>query len=400
MGFFVSIHPIRASGRRNAYMDTSTFYTRTERRTADHPGVNDWRIIGMDYGYSSVKGCHKGGFCCFPSYCKEMKTDVFGQLKGSDIIYTDLDTGKRYQVGALAAESLTAGETVSENAFFGRNHYLSPEFLVLVRTGLAFALWNYSKTDGSDLFIQSGLPPAYLSADTPYLVDVIGREHHFQIENGPETRTFHFKIPQAQIDVMNQPMGTLYSMGINEKGKITSCLTKLLQSDFLILDGGFGTLDLFLIRSRTVATRETSPELGMRRILEEARNRIKKEVGVEVSIPGMQNCLKTGKVKYIDRTSIKAREVAIDRYVEEANTLVCEEAFETIKDHIFDIDYLIMTGGTGILWYPAFQERLSGVESLQVLPGNANMNGMPCIYANARGYYMYRLNALLRNGKA
>jgi plasmid segregation protein ParM len=203
---------------------------------------------------------------------------------------------------------------------------------------------------------------------------------------------------------MYQPMGTFWSVCYGSDGNLVPGAASLLKSNLMVLDGGFGTLDRFMIKAKQLSGASTDDTLGMKRILEETRALVQKETGASVSLPAMQECLRKGKVQVIDRATLSVRSVPVESYLARANEMVCAEAFESVKDHVFDIRYLIMTGGTGAAWMDYFRERLKGVTTLEILPGNRPYGiaeaGLPAVYANARGYYMYRYNALKRAGKA
>ena len=357
-------------------------------------------VIGLDMGYSGAKGFYENGNFCFPNFCRKITGELFGELNRNEFVYEDLDTGEKYYVGDIATKSLKADSVVTEDNLYGRNHYLHAEFLVIARTALAFALWEIPETDGSNIFLQTGLPPKYLSTDEPYLRNALQREHHFAVSSGSERKEFHFELKAENIDVMYQPMGTYYSVVFDNDGKMTPIVREYMNSNLLVFDGGFGTLDKFMICEKQVDTKDTNADLGMRRVLDETRKLIKSDLGVDISIPAMQACLQTGKVKKMDMINMKVDEYPIEGYLEKANALVREEAFEDIKSYVFDIRYLIMTGGTGAAWYSYFKERLSGMSSLSVIQGNQG-SGLPSIYSNARGYYMYRLGCLRssRTGK-
>ena len=378
-------------------MDTKTFSTKTERRVKDNPHINGVHIIGLDMGYSGPKCFHEKGNFVFPNYCQKLTGEVFGELNKSDIIYEDLETHEKYFVGEAASKALSEDTIVAEDALFGRNHYLHPNFLIVFRTSLGIALWD-TPTDGSDVFLQTGLPPAYITKDEPYLRSVLENNHKFKLTMGKETKTFDITLSKENIDVMYQPMGTFYSVVIDQNGNLTPNISNYMSSNLMVFDGGFGTLDKFFVRGKQLETKDTNPNLGMKRVLEETRNLIQKDLkkdalnDVSISIPAMQTCLKTGKFKVNDRIHLVVKEYPIDKYLEEANKIVREEAFESIKDYVFDIKYLIMTGGTGAAWCDYFKERLRGIP-LEVISGNSGSN-LPTVYANARGYYMYRLNQI------
>jgi len=90
--------------------------------------------------------------------------------------------------------------------------------------------------------------------------------------------------------------------------------------------------------------------------------------------------------------TLQTREYPAETYIEEANKKVCAEALESVKDYIFNIRYLIMTGGTSEAWIEEFKKRLS-TTGVEILSGKTGSN-LPVIYANARGYYYSRLKKL------
>jgi len=56
----------------------------------------------------------------------------------------------------------------------------------------------------------------------------------------------------------------------------------------------------------------------------------------------------------------------------------------------WDPNNVAVDGGTGSAWYGYFKDKLKGIHTLKVISGDYNSN-LPAFYANARGYYMYRL---------
>ena len=194
------------------------------------------------------------------------------------------------------------------------------------------------------------------------------------------------------IDIMSQPMGTFNSLLFDETGKPVPNAMDLMRSNLLMFDGGFGTLDKFLIVANQIETKDTDASLGMRRVFSETRSLIENDLGVTVSIPAMQNILKSGVVEVNDIMTLDTKTYPIDGYLEKANQMVAAEALDSIKDYIFKIKYLVMTGGTGDAWYEIFKTKLAKTK-VTVLLGKQNSN-LPTIYSNARGYYYNRLKKL------
>ena len=367
-------------------METKNFSTRTEWRRKDNPHMDGVHIIGLDMGYSGPKGFPEKGNFVFPNFCMKLETELFQEPGKNDMIYKDADTGERYCVGDMAGRLLTEDSVVQEDAYYDRNHYLHPHFLVQFRAALALAMWD-TPTDGHDIFIQTGLPPVYMERDQSIIKSVMAGEHHFFLTVGTQTKEFDITIKETQVDVIYQPMGTYWSTVFDVNGNITNDIFEFRTSNFMVLDGGFKTLDKFIVKGNTIQ-KGTDPNLGMHRILDETR----RLMGTQTSIPAMQSCLKTGQIQINDVANFQIKMVPIGKYLEQANARVREEAFESVKNEFFSIRYLIMTGGTGAAWYDYFKERLNGFP-VKVVPGNLN-SPLPYIYSNARGYYMYRLQQM------
>ena len=102
----------------------------------------------------------------------------------------------------------------------------------------------------------------------------------------------------------------------------------------------------------------------------------------------------------ITNTNTRIATTIEDFFKELLKLLDQSDAFE--KDSLFlgalkkdgnapEVDYLTLSGGTGAAWYPYFKERLSGFETLNIIPCNRN-DDISYIFSNVRGYYLYRIN--------
>ena len=131
-------------------MEIKDFATRAEWIHESNPKKDNKHIIGLDLGYSGAKVFYEDGYFCVPNYATQITGELFGSPRKNDIIYEDIETKKKYFVGEAAIESLETGSIANEEALFGRNHYLSMEFLILARTAVGMCLWDY-KTDGHDI---------------------------------------------------------------------------------------------------------------------------------------------------------------------------------------------------------------------------------------------------------
>ena len=381
---------------------TSNFKNKTlilERQNASSD--NAWGIA-LDIGYSAVKGFSPNAVYCFPSYARKILSEMLTLEAPSpeEIVYRDNNTNEIWSVGASAQEMIRADESKdSVAALYGRNRYFSPMFLVIARVGLALGMRNndYGSPTGKNLVVQTGLPPAYIKSDTALIKEALSGEHNFSIKIGSSDWTdFRFTLPQENIRVMPQPMGTLLSISTDNNGKFIPDAKRYFSSNMLIFDPGFGTLDLFNIRNRLIESYETFDDLGMKRVLKETSDEILKKYQTEIPIPAMQKYLGTGEITIKNRKLRKTTRQPFDDILEASSKKVCEEALsrtEDIFNCLFDHDYLVITGGTGAAWNDLIIEHFQDMETLTIIPGNQN-DTLPYTFSNVRGYYMYLLSKL------
>lgn len=378
-------------------MDTAIFSTRSEyKNSITNPSVPGKHVIGLDMGYSSPKCVYEHGYFVFPNYVKRLTGELFGEMPKDALIYTNANKDT-YIVGDMAMRSLTEDSVVNEDSMYGRNHYLHPEFKIVFETALGLACWNEDlyNADPSSFYIETGLPPSYMS-DEPYIRAAMCGEHKFTLTKGSVTKDFNITLNDDQIGVMSQPMGTLNSLLFNDDGSYSSIAADLMSTNVTLLDGGFGTFDKFFIKERQLEFQDSDGKLGMKRILEELRLMIRREYGINISIPAMQKVLRSGKFTVNDMITMTAKEVDVTPYFEKANQKVAAEAFDSMKEYAFGVKYFIMTGGIGEAWLPIFKEKLTDLP-VKVLLGNATTT-LPTVLSNARGYYMKAVNTFRKRG--
>ena len=385
-------------------INTHNFKTKTiftERKNESVDGI--W-TVALDIGYSAVKGFSNNMIYSFPSYCRKMTNQMlsFGDTNKTDIMYKDNETGEQWIVGAAAQEMITSDETRDSIAeLYGRNRYFSDIFKVISRVGMGIGMLTnqYDTPNGKKLVVQTGLPPAYLKTDTPYLKEALAGHHNFSIKIGNKSWvSLEYDLDEDSIFVMPQPMGTLLSISTDNSGKTIPEAAKYFKSSMLIFDPGFGTLDVFNIRNKMIESTETFDNLGMKRVMQETSNMILDKFHQEVPVPAMQKLLTTGEVKCFNRKERKTTMNDFSDLLEKASEKVCYEALQkvdNIYNNLIDHDYLVVTGGTGDAWKAMITEYYSGMDSLKIISGNQN-DMLPTIFSNVRGYYLYIVNKMKR----
>lgn len=388
-------------------INTQSFKTKTLFYQKKNESVGNTWVVALDIGYSAVKVISNNANVCFPSYARKIDSPLLnlGDSNGTDIQYRDNSTGELWSVGAAAQEMISSDETRDSIAeLYGRNRYFSDIFKVISEVGMGVGMLNngYGSPNGKNLIVQTGLPPAYLKSDSSLLKESLAGEHNFSIKIGnKQWVNFEFTLPEENIGIMAQPMGTLFSIATDNTGKSIPEASKYFKSSMLIFDPGFGTLDVFNIRNRMIESTETFDNLGMKRVLSETCDAIMKKYGQEVSVPAMQKYLKTGEIKCRDRKTRSTKMVPFADLLEEANRKVCMEALakiDNIYNGLYDHDYLVITGGTGSAWNEMIREYYKDMETLTIISGNQNDN-LPCIFSNVRGYYLYVVGKLKRSEK-
>ncbi len=388
-------------------MNTKRFRTKTEFIERNNGKIDGVWEIALDIGYSSVKIFSPNTVSSFPSYAKRVDNDFkyAGTAPKESIVYRDLDKDEVWIVGEVAQNIMTSGDTSdSEMSLYGRERYGNPMFPVLVRTGLGLGLMSnqFGAPDKDDVItIQTGLPANYMN-DEPDLKDAIAGKHRFALCIGScsDWKIFEVEIMNENIHVMSQPKGALFSVCIDKNGQFHPDASKYLSSSLIVFDPGFGTLDLFPIKSGVVGKGETNQVLGMRRVLSETAKSIQENFGVEVLVPEMQKYLATGKIPYVNRKKMESKEYEFDKLLAAASDKVCDEAIDWMSSavNLIDFNYMIIAGGTGAAWEQKIREKFKNFSTLTLINGNQN-DDLSFIYSNVRGYYLYRFNKLGRADK-
>ena len=383
-------------------MQTKDFQTKTINMPCKFPCNEKHWVIGLDIGYSGVKGISPNKYFCFPAYAKKIPEDrvVLRDAVDSDIRYRD--ASGEWVVGDLAYAELNATEIIdSEEELYGRNRYFSDMFRVVSRTGIALGLLanDLGNPEGKKLSIQTGLPPKYLKQDTPYLKDVLAGTHIFEIKLGRHPwQKFTYTLDSNNIYVIPQPLGALLSASIDKTGKVLPIAKKYFSSNLIVFDPGFGTTDTYPVRSgNVIGTGETFPEYSMHEVFSRTCQDIYNNYGRELSITQLQTKLKDGIITITDRRQMRSENKSFASILDRNCRNVCSDVVEKLKsvyDYFSDYDYIIAAGGTYDAWAEDFNAVFKGMQNLLIVPGNINDPSLSNIFSNVRGYYFNLVNRL------
>lgn len=383
-------------------MKTQDFATRTVITDCENETADGYWNFALDIGYSGVKGMSPNRMYCFPGFARPMRGKMIdiGDASERDILYKD-ETGNIWAVGASAQDNLSSRDTNdSLRSLYGRDRYYTPMFLVIARTGMGIGMManKFGDPNGKTPVLQTGLPPRYLEEDAIYMKDVLGGRHVFDLKIGKKPwQHFDFELPADNIRITQQPMGTFLGMVIDNHGHQTADAKDYLNGNVLIFDAGFGTLDMFSIRSRQMENEgESFDDLGMKAVLDKTSEELFRQYKVKIPVYAIQQSLRRGYVVAYDRKAMKTSQVEFGNILKTASDAVCNEAVErmmSLYGNMIDYDHLIITGGTGAAWIDNIRNKLSGIETLKIEGANKN-DDIPYIFANVRGYYVYQTGAL------
>lgn len=372
-------------------MDTKQFRTKQEFKQSSNPRAIDF-VIGLDIGYSGVKVFYENGRFCFPSYVRKINNGMLNITDQKDILYREEGSSDTYIVG-YNAQSMAEDDNTNDSAgeLYSRNRYKDARFKIICNTALGLSTMD--KTDERTIFIETGLPSSYLEGDSASLKKALSKPAKFMLKVGSgEWMHFDIAVPSENIHIMPQPAGSLYSVLIQPDGKYVKNAKKLLSSNVLVLDAGFGTFDFFGIMNREIKCKESTDELGMRQILSRTSKGIFDDTSEDIRITALQKHLGTGTFDYTNEDDMQSETRSIEPYLTKANQEILQMAMEKAKsvtNSFRGYKFIIITGGTGAAWFDDLKEWLSGMKTIQIMPANVN-DSLSLIYSNARGYYLYR----------
>ena len=246
-------------------------------------------------------------------------------------------------------------------------------------------------------------PEEALKEDAPKIKAAFTQPGIYEVRLGSgKWMRFENTLKNGDVNVMSQPAGTLNSIMFNDDGERVDDAKDLMSKNIIVADIGFGTFDPYGIINRKKALEESINNLGMKRVLEVASGYIYKDYHMDIRIPQMRKYMKEGFFKVIDIQNMSSKKVPLDGYIEKACKEVAEMSIKKLYEvsgYFADYDLLVVTGGTGAAWIKYFEEILSGMEGLEIIPGNHG-NNLPIYLANVRGYYMTAYRKLKKAGNA
>ena len=326
---------------------------------------NEPVLIGLDVGYSSTKVVSNLGYHIFPSLVtpiEKQDEDKYTSFpKKTTLLYRDNNvTRKTWLVGDIIIEGIQE-KLDNQDFLYGSNRIGTDENLVLNRVGLALALLKEDKSfiKNPEVRITVGLPAQYFSHENEYKSQLIGY-HNFELFINGEWVEIKVDIPADDLNVMSQPMGTLFSLALNRQGQIID--EKLISSARLVIfDGGFGTVDTYVLTNGTTGKCKTWEKQGMRTVYERTLYQCEEETGRNLGFNRLNFILAKPEAERVVRYNGKNKWF-VDPTVKTNIDIIAEDNIKSINktyNYLNDVDLFIMTGGTGKVLYPYFKLALN-----------------------------------------
>lgn len=383
------------------------FRTQTEFITCNNvvKTVEKWPVA-LDIGYSAVKGMTPCSRFRFPSFARQVEGDqefIKGLRTNNYLMYKNAD-GEMWKVGEAAYQSLSANDTQDDSStLYAKDRYFAPMFKVIVETALAFACMKEGQQVKLPIVVQTGLPPKYIREDSKYLKAVFSGKHHFWIKQGnaEDWQEFNINISDDNIFIMSQPSGSLMGVALDNDAKPVQGYEKYFETNTLVFDAGFGTLDIFEIVSNTPGKSSTFDDCGMKAVFEDTIQKVEKDAQRRVPIHVFQNVLKDGFIKVTDRATLMAKKMSFEKILDKSSATICRNAMRKVSSQydLTQYNYLIVTGGTGEVWGGLIKDMLKGIETMTVVFGNVNDSDLSQVYSNVRGYYLAVVNSTATKAK-
>lgn len=345
-------------------------------------------VIAIDPGFDSSKVVYTGGgMFKVPKEVVDItgKDKAFLGPKQEGFLKISLLKGKEHLVGSYATKYIhEAGGEESEERLahadtFATFETADSEISLKAMLGLALVhmaeegntcLNLITQSDGSKTINMNGakvyvvvtLPHDAEDKEWAYVDRYLSTQQTFSIET--MNCVYNIDMKTAYNTHSSQVISALLGAISEDEGGI-NMLSEIMQSNRLpaiILDGGYKTLGRFKLTSvRSVDGGESNTTFAMRNIYERVVATLKSEYGrADMTVAGLKACLagdglvayiKDGKGETVDARVILEKEIRT----------VCEELIAELEgkyNNLLDIKTILVTGGTGSVYYNCLSEIL------------------------------------------
>ena len=290
-------------------------------------------VIGIDVGFGFTKATNGKNFTIFKSLIGD-STDI--QFHSSlaaggseDNLHITFDD-KSYFLGDYADRQSNVRQfTLDQETLL--TDYI--KLLALTAAGRCFR-------SGGAVNVVSGLPVGYLKRDYKRVTDLLRGRHKitFHEDGGKQlTKSIHVQ----NVQMMPQPVGTIFNLLMDESGKITN--GDLARQKVGVVDIGFRTTDFTIFdRLQYVERGSSTMETGISKCFSIIANKLRQESGVNVELYRLYQAVETGMIK------VRGKEYSIaslrDKVYAHSATAIANDVNRLWAEE-WDMDAVILTGG-------------------------------------------------------
>lgn len=387
---------------------TNCFRARLEHSDKKMAQVKGTCLVAVDIGYSTVKyfsGFSRGAFPSFAYKVSQSNPKAGICAMGERSVYQVYDclTDSLWVLGDDAFDYVTQSNMSSvEDDLYSRKRY-DEDYRILTCAGIALATMNGCKlTNKNSVYLHTGLPHRYLERDSYKVLDRILGEYSFRFsKDGKNWIDFNFTLDENNVKITSQPSGSFRSILVDDNMKTTSYAVNVYNGSTLIVDPGFLTLDYFTyVKGKMLGEGSTDNEYGMKAIFDKTikkANKYCRENNLfpidELSTIDFQKQTLSDGFFYAREKDGIFKEIDIYPFlmksVEELGKDAIKKIERTLPMDFHKYNFVVLTGGTGHVWYDIFEEYLKlYAPKTKLLKGNSADYYESSIYANVRGYYI------------
>lgn len=387
----------------------------------------DFKLISIDSGFHAFKvlNCY-GEYIYFPSYSKKVEKEYDDALishylmdgqKESDILAFFKDEKEGYILGqdALTLYS-NNGVDVGFDERYNTNMFCTSErYKKELICAVARALYNNKEKKFEQkeyaVVLSIGLPSEQ-SDDMEIKKKIAGDLVHqsFTLEIAIDKKandenynkvleTISFTI--EKLFIYAQPRGAISTVTMTDKGEIKpeKVNADILSLNTLIVDGGYGTLDIYHTKRGKLIKGDlrTLPELGAKTIDARILDKYKPRNSI-LKLQTIREKIDEKKFEIDADKTIKKYKFETD--YNNITQKICESFKSVIVsgyNNFSEYDNVVFAGGMGKAYYNYIAESFESLHKLHLAKVEyIEDEDMATIFANVEGYYRFTLGKLLR----
>ena len=324
-------------------------------------------IVGIDVGFGFTKAYNGKNSVIFKSLIGDAADIQFKASLGDANTTSNLHitlNDKAYFLGNYAELQSNIPEFTLDQEKLIEDFI---KILAITAAGLC------TKTTGP-IHVVTGLPVGYLKRDTRRLKEMIRGTHEitYHNQNGQDDTR---KINIDKVHVIPQPIGSIFNLIFDEKGKITD--RALAGSKLGVVDIGFKTTDVSIFDHLQYIERgSTTMDAGISKCFSVIANKLRQESNINIELYRIFKFVESGMIK------IKGKEYNIANLKKRVYTTSASAIAEDLNrlwENDWDIDSIVLSGGGSVPLAEYLIPRIEG----NVIPIQKNIDAR---FNNVQGY--------------